>query len=106
MASIEELTLVVTGMTCSSCASHVALAAKTVPGVKDVNVFDWKSGQTVALMETNVDDAEIVAAIKAIGYGVAVVKRQSVDDRTAEKSSLTPIQTDKPKFNWRKLWLR
>jgi mercuric reductase len=111
MEPLERLTLAVTGMTCGSCASHLALAMKTVSGVKDVDVPGWTSGKAVAVVEPNTPNAEIVAAIEAIGYGAAIVDRQPIDEKASEVSQITPDRTDKPKFNkpkfnWRNLWNR
>ncbi|QIK69618.1 copper-translocating P-type ATPase [Erysipelothrix sp. HDW6C] len=60
----------ITGMTCSSCQTHVEKAIAKVDGVSsvDVNLVTNKASVT---MDDTVADSEIVAAVEKSGYGVA-----------------------------------
>ncbi len=59
----------VTGMTCSACSAHVQRAVSAVNGVTAVEVNLLTASMTVAFDETVTDDAAIIAAVVAAGYG-------------------------------------
>ena len=66
----RETLLHVRGMSCQSCVRHVGEAARSVPGVRQVDV-DLDAG-TVRI--THVPDAElarVIAAIEDAGYEVS-----------------------------------
>lgn len=58
----------ITGMTCAACAAHVEKAVGKL-GIEDVNVNLLLNRLTV---ESELDDAEIIAAVESAGYGAAV----------------------------------
>ena len=55
----------ITGMTCAACAAHVERAVKKA-GVDDVAVNLLSNRMTV---DTDVSDADIIAAVESAGYG-------------------------------------
>ena len=58
----------ITGMTCAACAAHVEKAVGKL-GIENVNVNLLLNRLTV---ESELDDAEIIAAVESAGYGAAV----------------------------------
>ena len=66
------LTLPVTGMTCESCNNAVELAVGRVDGVEGVSADYIKGEAMVAFDENSASAAEIVEAIKKLGYGARV----------------------------------
>ena len=63
----------VTGMTCSSCSSHVDKAVRKLDGVKDVNVNLLSNNMIVEYDEQVVNDDKIIKAVVEAGYGASVV---------------------------------
>lgn len=57
----------ITGMTCAACAAHVERAVKKL-GIDEVSVNLLLNRLTV---ESDVDDAAIISAVEAAGYGAA-----------------------------------
>ena len=64
------ISLPIEGMTCASCVGRVERALKSVPGVADavVNLATEKASIT---MNTPVDPATLVKAVKDVGYEVS-----------------------------------
>jgi copper chaperone CopZ len=67
----EELTLTVTGMTCSGCESAVRRALSMVNGVVDTMASHRDNKVVVKYDATKADRASIVCAIQTAGYTVA-----------------------------------
>ncbi len=68
MSPKNHIILRVEGMTCDGCARHVTEALKKVPGVDQAQVASWKSGQAVVVAAPEVDEANLIAAVKQSGY--------------------------------------
>ncbi len=64
----------VTGMTCSSCVSHVEKAVKKLSGVESVNVNLMSNSMTV---EYDGNAAAVLGAVKAAGYGAALPEKRA-----------------------------
>ena len=62
------MTVKISGMTCSHCASNVARALKEVNGVEDVSV-DLKGG-SATVTGSGIDEAEIREEVEKAGYEV------------------------------------
>ncbi len=79
----------ITGMTCAACAAHVERAVKKA-GVENVNVNLLLNRMTV---DSDVADADIIAAVKSAGYGASArgtdVKKRSAAASTAHDQSKT-----------------
>ena len=74
-AATQTCTLKVSGMTCASCDVAVRLAAKSVPGVKTVNVDYPKARADVTYDPSKTSPQAIADAItKASGFKTEPVK--------------------------------
>ena len=61
----------ITGMTCSSCSSHVEKAVRKLKGIKDVNVNLLSNSMVVVYNENILSNDNIIQAVKNAGYGYA-----------------------------------
>ena len=71
--------LSVTGMTCTSCATHVRQSLERLPGVHEARV-SWPDGRAQVKAGAELDRAGMLAAIGALGYratfdGTAAARR-------------------------------
>jgi len=68
-AAPAQTTIVYTveGMTCGGCASHAKTAQEKIDGVASASV-SYEAGEATVVWNTSVDDAKVVAALKALGY--------------------------------------
>lgn len=64
-----EIKIEVQGMKCGMCESHVSDAVRRLDGIKKVSSSRSKN-QTVVVAEDNINQEEIVNAIKSQGYTV------------------------------------
>ena len=80
----------VTGMTCSSCSSHVDKAVRKLDGVKDVNVNLLSNNMIVEYDEQVVNDDKIIKAVVEAGYGASVVS----DKKDKKKEEHKDIQKE------------
>jgi len=87
MADEQKVALRITGMTCDSCAVHVEKALAGVPGVIQVHVPGWESGQAELTAGADVPSAAVVEAVKQAGYGAAVEARRALQpfDRAQDR---------------------
>jgi mercuric reductase len=74
----DEISLVVKGMTCDSCAIHVKTALGTVEGVTMVDVPDWRSESARVIADSSVSDKDLVAAVRSVGYTVEGKRRSEI----------------------------
>ena len=72
----QQIELEVRGMTCDSCAVHVAKALRGVKGVAEAHVPGWASGRATVMADSGVGDEDITAAIKNAGYRAKVLTRR------------------------------
>ena len=61
----------VTGMTCAACSAHVEKAVSRLSGVQSAPVNLMLGSMTVTYDETAVTEGDIIAAVKAAGYGAS-----------------------------------
>lgn len=61
----------VTGMTCAACSAHVEKAVSRLSGVQSAPVNLMLGSMTVTYDEKAVTEGDIIAAVKAAGYGAA-----------------------------------
>ena len=59
----------VTGMTCAACSAHVEKAVSRLSGVQSAPVNLMLGSMTVTYDEKAVTESDIIAAVKAAGYG-------------------------------------
>ncbi|WP_425955735.1 heavy metal translocating P-type ATPase [Xylanimonas sp. McL0601] len=67
---LREVDLAVTGMTCASCVARVERKLQKIPGVTATVNLPLESAHVT--LTSDVDDAALVAAIEAAGYGAEV----------------------------------
>ena len=72
----QEITLAVTGMSCDACVSKVKGALAGLSGVirADVSLSDNRA--TVSVQKGNITVADLVAAVKGVGFTAAVSKEE------------------------------
>lgn len=63
--------LLITGMTCDSCASHVKQALEQVPGVRSARV-SYAEGKAQLAMASDTPLAAITSAVASLGYRAAL----------------------------------
>lgn len=61
----------VTGMTCAACSAHVEKAVSRLSGVQSAPVNLMLGSMTVTYDERAVTEGDIIAAVKAAGYGAS-----------------------------------
>ena len=61
----------VTGMTCAACSAHVEKAVSRLSGVRSAPVNLMLGSMTVTYDEKAVTESDIIAAVKAAGYGAS-----------------------------------
>ena len=61
----------VTGMTCAACSTHVEKAVSRLSGVQSAPVNLMLGSMTVTYDEKAVTEGDIIAAVKAAGYGAS-----------------------------------
>jgi len=77
----DEVTLSVTGMTCSACVGHVEKALKKVPGVLEASVN--LASESARISSTGVATSDLIKAIEDAGYGASLVDEGPPDDERA-----------------------
>lgn len=70
---MQNKILNIAGMTCDGCASKVAHALKSVPGVHDVVVTLTDDQAAVRYDETVTSPEKLQAAVTGAGYGVRAI---------------------------------
>jgi len=73
MSEKMQFELDVKGMTCDGCARHVTDALKSVDGVEEAVVEDWKSGKTNVVTDTKVEEKKLLKAVKKAGYKASIL---------------------------------
>lgn len=73
--SSQHIKLRIEGMTCESCARHVAKALKDVDGVEDAQVGDWKEGTATVTAKGYVSEAALANSVVGAGYR-AIIEEQ------------------------------
>lgn len=84
-----QIELNVRGMTCHSCALHVAKALKSVPGVADTSVPGWESGKATVLASPELDLNALTAAVARAGYSASVSEIHGPAPKVSE-TEITP----------------
>ncbi|MCI0395249.1 MAG: mercury(II) reductase [Chloroflexi bacterium] len=87
MTQLETVELNIQGMTCDSCATHVAKALQNVPGVKEVNVPGWRSGQARVIAEPETSSEALAVAVRRAGYRAAIRTRRALEGAATTNGS-------------------
>ena len=84
-ACSEQLELVVSGMSCASCAARVERTLAAQPGVDQASVNFATARATVSVDSAAADVDELVSAITQIGYGLTSIGAKGLEpDRQGE----------------------
>lgn len=86
----QEITLDVRGMTCDSCAMHVTKALHLIPGVKNVDVPGWQSGQATVKAGDDVSSEALISAVEEAGYRASVKQRRELNPATPSGNGDVP----------------
>src|SRR5262249_32003562 len=73
----QQLEFGVQGMTCESCAQHVAHALESVVGVEKAIVPGWQSGRATVFADEQVSPAALIQAVTQVGYSATRQKQQA-----------------------------
>ena len=80
----------VTGMSCAACSSRVEKAVSKVPGVTACSVSLLTNAMGV---EGTAEDAAIIAAVEAAGYGATPAGQESPSQPAPAADSLADHET-------------
>ncbi len=75
-----KITAKVTGMTCEHCVLTVQKAVRSVQGVIDIKIDNWRSGSTVIEAGETVSPAVIQDAVSKRGYGIGEFEERKIDE--------------------------
>lgn len=76
----NRIELDIRGMTCSSCAIHVKKSLLSVPGVVNVDVPGWESGEATVVADKEIDTKTLSSAVANAGYHAAVKSIQNLEN--------------------------
>src|SRR6266508_1543498 len=92
----DQITFLVTGMTCASCVNRVEKALKKADGVLDASVNLATERATVTYVPGVVDFASLQAAVEAAGYGViAPTQDEAAEPQDVEAAARSAELADK-----------
>ncbi|MFH1317154.1 MAG: heavy metal translocating P-type ATPase [Candidatus Woesearchaeota archaeon] len=81
----KKTEIMISGMTCSSCATVIDRALKKVDGVKSSNVNIATNKATVEYDEKKTDINNLIKAIKSKGYGASEMSGQDEDKESVKR---------------------
>src|SRR5690348_3624702 len=73
----QQLEFRVQGMTCVSCAHHVAHALESVAGVETAIVPGWQSARATVIADEQVSADALTQAVTKAGYSAILQKQQA-----------------------------
>ncbi|HSG09250.1 MAG TPA: heavy metal translocating P-type ATPase [Longimicrobiales bacterium] len=76
MAALREITLPITGMTCTNCSATVERALRKTEGVDEASVNYASERATVRFDPVQVNEGRLVERITQAGYGVATQRME------------------------------
>lgn len=105
MSKRNHTVLRIEGMTCDGCARHATEALRKVPGVEDVQVPGWRSGQATVLAASDVTDKDLGEAVKKAGYRAIVLEKvesfgkNPPDNKSTDRAVVQALKED-PAATW------
>jgi len=87
METSQERELIIQGMTCGGCATHVIKALKGVEGVGNVQLPDWKAGSATVQVNAAVTKQTLESAVDTAGYTAKVFSPQKPDNQSTNKQT-------------------
>src|SRR5258708_26605872 len=88
--SQQQIELQVQGMTCISCAQHVAHALESVAGVEKAIVPGWQSARATVIADEHTSPTALLDAGAQAGYSATIQKqekRQSAENQASGSAS-------------------
>ena len=76
MSNVNQITLPVTGMTCTNCAATIERNLKKLPGVETANINLANERAAVAFDPEQLSQTDIIDRIEYVGYGVATARAE------------------------------
>jgi Cu+-exporting ATPase len=76
MDHTKRTTMPVTGMSCSNCALNIERNVGKLSGIEEVNVDLAGEKLSVSFDKTKINENEIIASVKRIGFGIATGKTE------------------------------
>src|SRR5258708_27198003 len=71
----QQIELQVRGMTCVSCAQHVAHALESVAGVEKAIVPSWQAARATVIADEHTSPTALLDAVAQAGYTATVQKQ-------------------------------
>ena len=84
---MEKLKFDISGMTCSSCASHVNRAVSKLKGVKNVNVNLLLNNMEVEFDNKILKSDDIIQAVEKAGYGASLDGNKKESNKDTENKN-------------------
>lgn len=84
---MEKLKFDISGMTCSSCASHVNRAVSKLKGVKNVNVNLLLNNMEVEFDNKILKSDDIIQAVEKAGYGASLESNKKESKKDTENKN-------------------
>src|SRR6266849_5181385 len=91
--SQQQIELQVQGMTCISCAQHVAHALESVAGVEKAIVPGWQSARATVIADELTSPTALLDAVAQAGY-TATVQKQEKRKSAANRASSSTSNSD------------
>lgn len=93
----EQFELTIVGMSCASCVGRVEKALRRLPGVISASVNLATESAQVSALVGNVDEGQLLAAIKKAGYQAKPVSAEREDDNVRRAIEQDRLKRD---FSW------
>ena len=93
----------VTGMTCAACSAHVEKAVSRLSGVQSAPVNLMLGSMTVTYDEKAVTESDIIAAVKAAGYGASPASQ--TDQGQLRRDQDAALRRRKKHLSWSVVFL-
>ncbi len=97
---VEKVSFPIIGMTCASCVAHVENALKGVEGVLSASVNLATERATVEYIPAIASFADLVAAVKSVGYEVAFVEEGIAPEAESEEERKMHIARRRMLIAW------
>ena len=82
--NLEEVTLRVEGMSCATCANTIEFTAKSLPGVKEINLNLLSNKATLKYNPQTIKLSQIQKAIDEVGYQLILEKDALINNKTED----------------------
>ncbi|GBD00447.1 Mercuric reductase [bacterium HR18] len=100
METKHQITLEISGMICNACAQRVQQALQSVPGVEQVRLSSWRSGQASLVVQASVTDDQLLEAVLQASRGTPHAYHAHVRERSPMASQHVSAGSDEttPEF--------